>query len=380
MTVLSSEGAGQSANGTCTDKAGNESAPATASGIKIDKTAPTISDLGPTTSPNANGWYKTDVVNQFKASDSLSGLDTTCEAAFPDPVGGRRSGQDDQRGRRGGQGQLLHSCSDLAGNTASAIDSAAFMIDQTAPAASATPTPAANANGWNKTDVTVTFTGSDALSDIDFCAAPVVLSSEGAGQSANGTCTDKAGNESAPATASGINIDKTAPTVTWSGGPAPGSSHYFGSVPAAPTCAAVDALSGPDACVVTGYGTMVGSHTMTATATDKAGNTGIGQRSYTVLAWTLEGFFQPVDMNASVLNTVKGGSTVPLKFRVFAGPAELMDTAIVTVMKAAQLGCSTGSEDAIEELAPTGGTSLRYAEPVHLQLEDAEAAAVSATA
>ena len=41
----------------------------------------------------------------------------------------------------------------------------------------------------------------------------VVLSSEGAGQSASGTCTDKAENINAPATVSGINIDKTAPTL-----------------------------------------------------------------------------------------------------------------------------------------------------------------------
>ncbi len=99
---------------------------------------------------------------------------------------------------------------------------------------------------------------------------------------------------------------------------------------------------------------------MTATAKDKAGNIHSEQRSYTVLAWTMNGFFQPVDMGSSVWNTVKGGSTVPLKFRVFAGPTELTDTAIVTVMKAVQVGCTTGAEDAIEELAPTGGTSLRY--------------------
>ena len=52
---------------------------------------------------------------------------------------------------------------------------------------------------------------------------------------------------------------------------------------------------------------------MTATADDVAGNETTATRSYTVLAWTLTGFYQPVDMN-NVVNTVKGGSTVPLKF------------------------------------------------------------------
>jgi large repetitive protein len=101
--------------------------------VKIDKTAPTISDLGPTMSPNAAGWYKTDVVNQFKASDALSGLDSACQTAFPDPVtGGRR-----QNKTTTGEGLAIKvsssSCTDVAGNPAAAIDSAAFKIDQTVP-------------------------------------------------------------------------------------------------------------------------------------------------------------------------------------------------------------------------------------------------------
>ena len=51
---------------------------------------------------------------------------------------------------------------------------------------------------------------------------------------------------------------------------------------------------------------------------DKAGNTTTVSRTYTVQKWTLKGFYPPVDMNG-VVNTVKGGSTVPLKFEVFAG-------------------------------------------------------------
>ena len=57
---------------------------------------------------------------------------------------------------------------------------------------------------------------------------------------------------------------------------------------------------------------------MTATATDNAGRTATATRSYTVNAWTTKGFYQPVDMDG-VYNTVKGGSTVPLKFELFAG-------------------------------------------------------------
>jgi hypothetical protein len=80
----------------------------------------------------------------------------------------------------------------------------------------------------------------------------------------------------------------------------------------------------------------------------------------TVQAWTLKGFYQPVDMNG-VWNTVKNGSTVPLKFQVFSGSTELTSVSVVKSVTSAQVACSGGSEDAIEEVvATTGGTVLRY--------------------
>jgi hypothetical protein len=173
-----------------------------------------------------------------------------------------------------------------------------------------------------------------------------------------GTATDWAGN-TATDTASGINIDKTAPSVSLAGGPVDGASYFFDYVPAAPTCNASDTLSGLDGtCEVTGGGTTVGPHSYTATATDKAGNQATDTHYYTVLAWTLNGFYQPVDMNG-VWNTVKGGSTVPLKFEVFAGSTELTSTSAIQSFKTAPVSCSSTGEDAIEILS-TGGTILRY--------------------
>jgi hypothetical protein len=66
----------------------------------------------------------------------------------------------------------------------------------------------------------------------------------------------------------GASIDKTPPTVSL----------------AAPTCSASDALSGLDgSCGVTGYSTTVGTHTVSANATDKAGNSASASATYTVL-------------------------------------------------------------------------------------------------
>jgi hypothetical protein len=75
---------------------------------------------------------------------------------------------------------------------------------------------------------------------------------------------------------------------------------------------------------------------------------------------TLKGFYQPVDLGT--LNLVKGGSTVPLKFEVFAGQTELTDMAVVDTFKVGAVNCQTLSgspTDDIEQYS-TGATALRY--------------------
>jgi hypothetical protein len=143
-------------------------------------------------------------------------------------------------------------------------------------------------------------------------------------------------------------------------GPADGGRYYFGNVPAAPGCDASDAVSGVDgACQVQGYGTTVGSHTVKATAKN-AGNVGqSGSRTYTVLPWTVSGFYAPVDLSG-VDHTVKGGSTVPPEVRAVRrddradqhrGRGQLHDE------EGHLHGCAP--QDAIE-MVTTGRTSLRY--------------------
>jgi len=76
-------------------------------------------------------------------------------------------------------------------------------IDKTLPVATATPSPGPNANGWNNTNVTVSFNGADTLSGIDHCTAPVTLVNEGKNQSASGNLHGQGRNVSPTATASG---------------------------------------------------------------------------------------------------------------------------------------------------------------------------------
>ncbi|MEX2556896.1 MAG: PxKF domain-containing protein [Actinomycetota bacterium] len=342
--TLSADGVDQSASTLCADAAGN-TAGASFTDIDIDKTDPvvTASAVKSDTTPYAGGWTNQDIIVSFDCTDALSGVD---DMSIPVTVG---EGEDQE---------VSGSCTDNAGNSSGATFSD-IDIDKTAPGiafSSRVPTP--NVFGWNNTAVTVTWSCTDALSGPLAATASDIVWDEGAGQSANGTCWDLAGN-SAGASQAGIAIDLTDPYgIQWLGGPADGASYYFGSVPAAPTCSASDDLSLLDSCVVTGHATSVGSHTMTATATDRAGNDATATSSYSVLAWTLRGFYSPVDMNG-VWNTVKNGSTVPLKWEMFAGSTELTDTSLVS-LDARQVPCAgAGTEDAVE-LTATGGTSLRY--------------------
>ena len=86
-------------------------------------------------------------------------------------------------------------------------------------------------------------------------------------------------------------------------------------------------------------------------------------RSFTIQAWTLNGFYQPVTMTpqggTTVYNTAKAGSTVPLKFNVLIGTANQTDVAVVKGLSAQRVTCSAGISDAVDVLS-SGGTSLRY--------------------
>src|SRR5439155_1120423 len=223
----------------------------------IDKTAPTISGAA-TTSPNAAGWYDGGSVTvHFTCADALSGI-----ASCPPDV---------TLSAEGANQSVTGTATDNAGNSASATVSG-INIDKTGPAISGSRSPAANANGWNNSDVTASFLCSDVLSGIASCTSPITLSAAGAAQSATGTATDKAGN-STSTTVSGINIDKTAPTISGAARTSPNAAGWYdgGSVTVHFTCA--DALSGIASCPPDVTLSAEGANqSVTGTATDNAGN------------------------------------------------------------------------------------------------------------
>jgi len=194
---------------------------------------------------------------------------------------------------------------------------------------------------------------------LDTTTASAALTVSGEGSHAVSCSAQDAASNVGSATSNTILIDSIAPTLSWTGGPTPGATYVFGSTPGAPTCSAIDAGSGPATCAVTGYTSTVGTHALTATATDVAGNTTTETRSYSVAAWRLSGFYSPVDMG-NVVNTVKGGSTVPLKFEVFAGGVEQTATAAIASVRAVAVSCNNSSIQDEIEVVSTGDTSLRY--------------------
>lgn len=171
------------------------------------------------------------------------------------------------------------SSSDAAGNAGSSSFNV-LVQDTTKPSiAYAGQSPAANGAGWNNGSVTLAWNCTDAVSGT--WSVSQTLSGEGANQSATGTCTDGAGNSSSD-TQGGVNIDLTSPTVTYTGG-----GTYTVDQNVSITCSSSDALSGvaSDTCAgvsAPAWSLGLGTHPLSATATDMAGNQGSGSTSYKI--------------------------------------------------------------------------------------------------
>ncbi|MFZ2412004.1 MAG: FG-GAP-like repeat-containing protein [Candidatus Methanoperedens sp.] len=142
--TLSDDGAFQSVTGTAVDKAGNN-ASITITDINIDKTAPTIT--GSRASPNAQGWYNTDVAVHFECSDGLSGL----ESCTPDRIVSTE-----------GTGQTVNGAAvDNAGNSAKTVVEG-INVDKTRPGI--TVTSPQNKTYLHSDIITLGFKASDVLS------------------------------------------------------------------------------------------------------------------------------------------------------------------------------------------------------------------------
>jgi hypothetical protein len=130
--------------------------------IVLDTTAPVITEQGVVSgTPGDNGWYTTDVTNQFQASDALSGLSTTCQTTFS---GAGVTRDVTSTGEGSNVAVSSGPCSDVAGNTNPGL-TVYFMIDKTDPSISITSP--ADGSTTSDSSITVGGTTSDTPSGID---------------------------------------------------------------------------------------------------------------------------------------------------------------------------------------------------------------------
>jgi hypothetical protein len=165
-----------------------------------DATVPTASG-SLARGPDANGWYNHPVAFNLTGSDATSGIGT-CGGSYAGPDGTGR--------------QAVGRCTDVAGNQSPAV-TATIDYDSTKPTANATADRPPNTNGWYRSPLTISFIQlAGDLSGPDTCSAPASYSGpDAASATRSGTCTDKAGNTSGPATAT-IKYDATPPTASGS--------------------------------------------------------------------------------------------------------------------------------------------------------------------
>jgi hypothetical protein len=156
----------------------------------------------------------------------------------------------------------------------------------------------------------------------------------------------------------------TAPPVVAVTGVSEGATYLLGAVPAG-GCNTQDALSGvgtPATLHLSG-GDVNGVGSITATcsgAVDKVGNTADPVSvTYKVVAYSFSGFGSPL---SSGVTTVKGGSTVPVKFQITDWNGNVVsNTSVITAIQVVSLpSCNGAASGEWTDAAATGGTSLRF--------------------
>jgi hypothetical protein len=282
---------------------------------------------------NEYGWYKEDVTVSFSATDDGSGVNAATLTAQVTVTSD-------------GVHVITGSASDYAGNAGSA--SLTVNLDKTAPSISGIVNKTANSAGWYNENVIVSFTADDALSGVASVTEPITLT-EGEGNSAIGTATDKAGNQSTTRL-SGINIDTSKPVITVEDGGIYTLNQVVGWT-------ATDDISGlATAEAGTVDTSSVGPQDLTIIATDIAGNT-IEKTIHYNVVYDFGGFLQPLIKGG----TYKAGSTIPVKFQLKDAYEAYISNARATINYAKVTNNVVGSEVvAISTSAASTGNQFRY--------------------
>lgn len=214
---------------TIKDRAGNSSDAAVVTGIRIDRTAPTVTGR-PTTSANGSGWYGGDVTVDFICSDTLSGVALCPTSKLI-------------RGDGANQGVTSDPATDVAGNASEGTTVNGINIDGSAPS-STSNNLCTSTNGYctgDTADVVLRATDQPGLSGVREIRYSVDGGTERVAQGASATVSvplsgsgtgtvtyyavDNAGNAE---TANGIALkwDNIAPTVSHGMSPTPNADGW----------------------------------------------------------------------------------------------------------------------------------------------------------
>lgn len=248
--------------------------------------------------------------------------------------------------------------------SASSPTSTDVVVDRTAPtlptASTDRPPEYADGGGWFADQVTVSFAGStdpdlvdgSTGSGVASYSSPQVFSTSGS-HTASGLARDGAGNATAQVSLA-VQVDATAPTVTFSGCP---TDVILGSTASA-TWDASDAHSGlatPASGSIALNTSAVGTYDVTASATDNVGHPTEATCTYRVV-YDFAGFFRPV-LNPPSTLTVRAGDLVVLSWSLagFQG----LDVLASGYPVSAPIEC--GSSPALTEgTATTSRRGLQY--------------------
>ena len=193
-------------------------------------------------------------------------------------------------------------------------------VDNDPPVIRATVSPAANAAGWNNSDVTVTFSCTDAISGIASCPSPQVVSTEGDNQTVEAAATDIAGN--ATSTTVTIKLDKTPPAVTIAS-PPNGSTISLSTISIGLSGSESDNLSGISTVTCNGAPAAIlgsnftcnvlltqGRNSISVQATDVAGNSSASPFALTYLPAPTVTITSPNNLSITNLSPATVNGTV----------------------------------------------------------------------
>ena len=198
--------------------------------------------------PNAAGWNNSDTTVALDATDNAGGAgvkEIVYQLSGAQPGGGTVAGSSASVVIVAeGTTEITYFARDTDGNE-EPPQSVTVRVDTRGPEISCAASPQPNLRRWNNTDVTVTFTATDATSGLDAVPDPVVVSSEGADQQISRSVTDRAGNSASASCR--VSLDKTPPTVTGTRAPQANAAGWNNTdVTVTFTCA--DGLSGVQSC------------------------------------------------------------------------------------------------------------------------------------